>query len=230
MSRGTAPASCLAGPGEPLDRHLVEVMEEARRDPAFEPVARKLARVFNVRPELAMDLLEFAALVHDVGKADERYKNAVEYFPLHESRSADFAYYVLVKAGLLRSVVAPHVGSMVVIAVALHHYSHKTFSHGATADGFTFRRGVITGGFKARCNAHIEAFKSWTPRTAEGATLKSIAASTLEVEQYNIYSAVLSSINDINNDEKLRNAAAAVLGLLNKADGAVAKRNRRASA
>jgi CRISPR-associated endonuclease Cas3-HD len=219
MSRATAPASCLAGPGEPLDKHLVEVMEEVRRDPAFEPVARKLARVFNVRPELAMDLLEFAALAHDVGKADVAYKNAVEYFPLHESRSADFAYYVLGKAGLLRGVVASHVGSLVVIAVALHHYSHKTF-----------RRGVITGGFKARCNAHIEAFKSWTPRTAEGVALKSIAASTLDVEQYNIYSAVLSSINDINNDEKLRNAAAAVLGLLNKADGAVAKRNRRAAA
>ncbi len=219
MSRATAPASCPAGPGEPLDRHLVEVMEEVRRDPAFEPIARKLARAFNARPELAMDLLEFAALAHDVGKADAAYKNAVEYFPLHESRSADFAYYVLVKAGLLRSVAAPHVGSLVVIAVALHHYSHKTF-----------RRDAVAGGFKARCNAHVEAFKRWTPRTAEGAALKSIAASTLEVEQYNIYSAVLSSINDINNNEKLRSAAAAVLGLLNKADGAVAKRNRRTSA
>jgi CRISPR/Cas system-associated endonuclease Cas3-HD len=194
-------------------------MEEVRRDPAFEPVARKLAGVFGVEPDLAMDLLEFTALVHDVGKADVAYKNAVERFPLHESRSADFAYYVLGKASLLRGVAAPHVGSPVVIAVALHHYSHKTF-----------RRGVATGGFKARCGAHVEAFKRWAPRTAEGVTLKGLAASTPEVEQYNIYSAVLSSISDVNNNEKLRSAAAAVLGLLNKADGAVARRNRRISA
>jgi len=152
-----------------------------------------------------------------LGKADVTYKNVVKHLPLYESCPADLAYYVLGKAGLLRN--APHIGSLVVIAVALLHYFRKTF-----------RRGVITGGFKARCNAHIEAFKSWAPRTAEGVALKSIAASTIEVEQYNIYSAVLSSINDINNNEKLRSAAAAVLGLLNKADGAVAKRNRRISA
>jgi len=216
MSRGTAPASCLAGPGEPLDRHLVDVMEEVRRDPAFEPVARKLAGVFGVEPDLAMDLLEFTALVHDVGKADVAYKNAVEYFSLHESRSADFAYYVLHKAGLLRGVIALHIGSPVIIAVALHHYSHKTP-----------RPHAKIGGFEARCNAHIEAFKRWAPRTAEGATLKGLAASTLKVEEYNTYAVVLSSINAVNNNAKLRGATSAILGLLNKADRTVARRNRR---
>ena len=226
MSRATGRSSCLAGPGEPLDRHLVDVMEEVRRDPAFEPVARKLARAFAADPELAMDLLEFAALAHDVGKADERYKDAVGYFPLHEARSADFAWYALYKAGLLRSVIAPSAGSPVVIAVALHHYSHKKFGRfdGAAADGFI----AVAGGLKARCAAHAEAFGRWAPRTAEGAALKDIAASTLEVERYDAYSAVLYSINAINNDAKMRSAASAVLGLLNKADRAVARRNRRA--
>jgi len=225
MSRATAPASCLAGPGELLSRHLVDVMEEVRRDPAFEPVARKLARAFAVEPELAMDLLEFAALAHDVGKADERYKDAVEYFPLHEARSADFAWYALYKADLLRSIIAPCAGSPVVIAVALHHYSHKKFSRhdGAAIDGFI----AVAGGLKARCAAHAEAFGRWAPRTAEGVALKSIATSTLEVERYDAYLTVLSSINDINNDARLRSAASAVLGLLNKADRTIAKRNRR---
>jgi len=76
-----------------------------------------------------------------LGKADVTYKNVVKHLPLYESCSADLAYYVLGKAGLLRN--APHIGSLVVVAVALLHYFRKTF-----------RRGVITGGFKARCNAH----------------------------------------------------------------------------
>jgi len=193
-------------------------MEELRRDSAFEPIANKVAKVYGIKPELAMDLLEFAALAHDVGKVDVAYKNAVKYFPLHEARSADFAYYVLTRAGLMgtNSFEAEDVGNAVVIVVALHHYSHKTPRVDATA-----------GGFKARCDAHIEAFSSWTPRTAEGDTLKSYAVQTRNVGRYGVYTAVLKAIHGINNKTKLRASAAAILGLLNKADGAVASRNRR---
>ena len=38
-----------------------------------------------------------AALIHDVGKANAAYEASAEYFPLHEARSADFAYEVMLK-------------------------------------------------------------------------------------------------------------------------------------
>jgi len=220
MSRATDLSSCLAGPGEPLDEHLVGVMEEMRRDPVFDPVARKLARVFGIRPELAMDLLEFTALAHDVGKADVAYKNADKYFPLHEARSADFAFYVLAKAGALRAndLAALDAGNAVITAVALHHYSHKTYNAEKTKTGF-----------KARCRSYAEAFRSWTPRTAEGAALKEVAASTLDVTGYGVYAVVVQNIRRIGGNAKLRSAASALLGLLNKADRTVARRRRHVS-
>ncbi len=37
------------------------------------------------------------ALMRDVGKADAAYETSAEYFSLHEARSADFAYEVMLK-------------------------------------------------------------------------------------------------------------------------------------
>jgi CRISPR/Cas system-associated endonuclease Cas3-HD len=44
-------------------------------------VAGKFAKVFKTSPELAMDFMEFAVLMHDVGKADAAYEASAEYFP-----------------------------------------------------------------------------------------------------------------------------------------------------
>jgi len=213
-----APVDCLAGPGEPLGQHLINVAACVGREGV--PVARKIARVFGVSPELALDCMVFAALTHDVGKADEAYSTATEFFPLHEARSTDFAYEVLLKARkegvafLTNSFREPKVANIVLLTVALHHYSHK---------GYTYHS---VGGFRPRCGDYKTAFDWWEPSTDVGRVLRRVAQSLDGAENRGIHREVIRAI-DRALPPRLLYATAAVLGVLNKCDAEVAKQYRK---
>jgi CRISPR-associated endonuclease Cas3-HD len=214
-----APSECLAGPGEPLALHLVEVACCVGRRGVY--VARKLARVFAVSPELAMDFMKFAALMHDMGKADVAYEASVEYFPLHEARSADFAYEVMLEAKergapvpLRNSLAEPSIANVTLLAIALHHYSHKTYDRHAV------------GGLTSRCYDYKEAIKAWSPITELGKMLRDGALALRGAAKHGKHAEMLDVIKK-RIDPKLLYAASAVLGILNECDAEVAKRNRR---
>ena len=215
-----APVDCLAGPGEPLGQHLINVASCVCERGA--PVARKIARVFEVPPELALDLMIFAALMHDVGKADEAYKSPeVGFFPLHEARSTDYTYEVLLKARkeganlpITNSFREPTLVNVALLTVALHHYSHKSYiSHSV-------------GGFRPRCYDYKIAFDWWSPLTDVGCILKKVAQSLDGAENRGIHREVIRTI-DRHIPSKLRCATAATLGVLNECDAEVAKRYRK---
>ncbi len=217
-----APVDCLAGPGEPLEQHLINVATCVGKKGVH--VARKIARVFGVSPEVALDLMVFAALAHDVGKADEAYKESMKegFFPLHEARSTDFTYKVLLEARredvnlpFTNSFRDPTIVNVVLLTVALHHYSHKSYSY--------TRRTV--GGFRPMCDDYKNAFSWWNPVTDVGKVLKKVVQS-LNYVKGGIYWEIIKAI-DKSISPELRCATAAALGVLNECDSEVAKQYRR---
>jgi hypothetical protein len=76
-----------------------------------------------------------AALMHDVGKVDAAYEASAEYFSLHEVRSADFAYEVMLKVKERSSMppcnpfAEPSLLNVALLAIASHHHLRKTYGH-----------------------------------------------------------------------------------------------------
>jgi len=213
-----APSECLAGPGEPLAIHLAEVVQCVGARGIY--VARKLARVFDMSSELAMDFMEFAALIHDVGKADVAYRTSAEYFPLHEARSADFAYEVMLEAKnrgvpvpLRNSLEEPSIANVTLFAIALHHYSHKTYERHAV------------GGLAPRCYEYRQAIETWSPRTELGTALREVALELPGTTRSGTHGKILEVIRK-RIHPKLLYATSAVLGIINECDVEVAKKNR----
>jgi len=216
-----APSECLAGPGEHLALHLAEVARCVGVRGIY--VARKLAKVFETSPELAMDFMEFAALMHDVGKADVAYEASAEYFPLHEARSTDFAYEVMLKVKeknasmpLRNFFVEPSIANVALFAIAFHHYSHKTYEHHSV------------GGLAPRCYEYRQAIEAWSPRTELGKALRDVALALPRTTRTGTHGKLLEIVVK-RIDPKLLYATSAVLGIINECDVEVAKKNRRLS-
>ncbi len=209
--------TCLAGPCEPLRRHLSDVASCVAQEGAL--VARKIARVFAVDQEVALDLLVLTAYLHDVGKADNEYRDG-SHFPLHEVRSVAVAYRAFRSAGLVDSCrldCEGGVGCMckaVLAAIALHHYSHK-------------RPRKRTIKFAARCPDDVEgALGQWTPASSLGRSLRDrvVEAVRSEIRSDICFGNVVDTLTGVG--PRLRHAVSAVLGTLNRCDIAVAKANR----
>jgi CRISPR-associated endonuclease Cas3-HD len=216
-----APSECLAGPGEPLALHLAEVARCVGIRGIY--VARKLAKVFETSPELAMDFMEFAALMHDVGKADATYEASAEYFPLHEARSTDFAYEVMLKVKerdasmpFRNSFAEPSIANVALFAIAFHHYSHKTYEHHSV------------GGLAPRCYEYRQAIEAWSPRTELGKALRDAALALHGTTRSGTHGRLLEVVVK-RMHPKLLYAASAMLGIINECDVEVAKKNRRFS-
>jgi len=209
--------TCLAGPCEPLDRHLLEVADCVAREGAL--VAHKLARVFSVGPEEALDLVVFAALLHDVGKADVEYNDESGYYPRHEVKSTAVAYKAMKRLSLVENC---HLGGesgvsgickAVLAAIALHHYSHKAPK-------------ASTSSFKARCGDPIHAVEKWSPRTPLGVSLKEAVVVTVDegTDLGLCFDNIVKSLSKT--QPRLASAISAILGILNKCDIETAKKNR----
>jgi CRISPR-associated endonuclease Cas3-HD len=216
-----APSECLAGPGELLALHLAEVARCVGIRGIY--VARKLAKVFETSHELAMDFMEFAALMHDVGKADVAYEASAEYFPLHEARSTDFAYEVMLKVKerdasmpLRNSFAEPSIANVALFAIAFHHYSHKTYEHHSV------------GGLAPRCYEYRQAIEAWSPRTELGKALRDAALALHGTTRSGTHGRLLEVVVK-RMHPKLLYAASAMLGIINECDVEVAKKNRRFS-
>lgn len=208
--------TCLAGPCEPLDRHLLEVAECVAREGAL--VAHKLARVFSVGTEEALDLVVFAALLHDVGKADVEYNDESGYYPRHEVKSTAVAYKAMKRLGLVENCRLngesgiSGICKAVLAAIALHHYSHKAPKAGASS-------------FKARCGDPVHAIKKWSPHTPLGASMKGAVIAALEEGTENLcFDNIVNSLSKT--PPRLASAISAILGVLNKCDIETAKKNR----
>ena len=212
-------SNCLAGPGEPLGDHLLRVAacvsERGVR------VAKKLARIFKMGEGEALDLLTFAALAHDAGKADRSYENSIERFPRHEVKSTAFVKRVFQELGLISDCDLGRgeggLAKAILVAVALHHYVHKDP-----------RKATAVEGLAPRCPDVTEAFKQWKPLTSLGEALR---AKALEIAAGNVPSTtchrdVVNSLHNIST--RLRYAVMAILGVLNKCDYEVAKTRRAA--
>jgi len=208
--------TCYAGPGEPLKRHLVEVAQCVARE--GELVARKIAKEFRVSPEEALDLMVFAALVHDAGKADARYSYDAGYYPHHEVISTTLAFSTLYKLGLVEgcNLSAPggEIYKIILATIALHHYVHKS------------PRKDVALGYTPRCGDVVEALREWMPRSKLGANIREAALIIAEarVEPYPCYATLIVSATGA--PLRLKVAASAVLGILNKCDREVAEKNR----
>ncbi|MEM1637935.1 MAG: HD domain-containing protein [Pyrobaculum sp.] len=212
-------SSCQAGPGEPLGDHLLGVADCVSKRGV--PVAKKLARVFKIGEGEALDLITFAALAHDAGKADVSYEKAIDRFPLHEVKSTAFVKRVFQELRIIDNCDLGRgedsLAKAVVAAVALHHYVHKEPNKATVADGLT-----------PRCLDVAEAFKQWRPRTPLGEALKSKA---LEIAAGNVgpntcYRDVVNTLHSVST--RLRYAVMAILGVLNRCDYEVAKARRAA--
>jgi CRISPR-associated endonuclease Cas3-HD len=221
-----APSECLAGPGEPLSLHLAEVARCVGARGIY--VARKLAEVFETSPELAMDFMEFAALMHDVGKADTAYQASDGYFPLHEARSTDFAYEVMLKVKergaaipLRNSFEEPSIANVALFAIAFHHYSHKNYERSDER--------YSVGGLTPRCYDYRQAIEAWRPRTELGKALRDVALVLPGATRTGTHGRLLKVVVK-RMHPKLLYAASAVLGIINECDVEVAKKNRRFSA
>ena len=199
---------CLAGKEEPLDVHIADVARCASERGRL--VAKKLARIFGLSEEEALDLLELVAILHDAGKADEEYEGAEDYFPLHEAKSATLAKAIFSELGEL--------GDVAIAAVALHHYSHK--EPRARQQAFSF---------KPRCK--LAAVDSWRPRTKLGAVLAErlrklwSEAQSKGISNTGYNDAVIKAIKD-KYPKRALYAVMAVLGVLNRCDKEIAERNR----
>lgn len=216
--------SCFAGPCEPLERHLLEVSECARK--VGIDVARKLARVFKVEFREALDVLSFAALIHDVGKASVKPENGGRYFPGHEAASTTFMYEVVLKAFNNKIVPMCGVGfgidankradglnglfTTALWAIALHHY-YKRYER---------ERAVP---FVRLCKSYLGALRQWSPLTKLGETLKETALKVSEIKESDCHTKIVKSSNRL---PKLIYATSAVLGVLGECDNEVARRNR----
>ncbi|MEM1598777.1 MAG: CRISPR-associated endonuclease Cas3'' [Pyrobaculum sp.] len=209
-------ADCLAGPGEPLGQHLLEVACCVRRE--GKAVALKIAKSFGLRPEEARDLLFYAALMHDAGKADVKYSDDSGYYPFHEAKSVAVIYKALRELGLAGSCKpsdSPY--SLLLLSVALHHYSHKRYNRAESAS------------FKKRCDAVEEALRAWKPESELG---EKIRQKTLEVLSAGVpgdicFGVLATSLKRAATPPRTRKAAMAVLGILNKCDIQIAKARRR---
>jgi len=211
--------TCYAGPNEPLEVHLVEVAQCVARE--GELAAKKLAREFGIAPEEALDLLVFAALMHDAGKADRAYAGEGGYYPHHEVRSAALAYAALRRLGLVESCdLANGEGwpyKAALATVALHHYVHKDL------------RKDVALGYEPRCGDVVVALRKWEPHSALGAKMReaAIAVASAPAEPYPCYTTIINSASRANTRHKA--AISAILGILNKCDAEVAEKNRNAS-
>lgn len=210
-------SSCLAGPGEPLGDHLLKVATCVSERGMV--VAKKLARIFKIGEGEAHDLLTFAALAHDAGKADRSYENSIERFPRHEVKSTAFVKKVFQELGLISDCdIARGEGGLakaILAAVALHHYVHKDPRKATAVEGLT-----------PRCPDVAEAFTQWKPLTPLGEALraKALEVATSNVPPTTCHTDVVKSLPSINT--RLRYAVMAILGVLNKCDYEVAKTRR----
>jgi len=217
---------CLAGPCEPLERHLLEVAECARK--VGIDVARKLARVFGVEFYEALDVLSFAALVHDVGKASVEPENGGRYFPGHEAASTTFAYEVVLKAFDNKIVPICGVGfginankradglnglfTATLWAIALHHYYKR----------YVGRRAAP---FVRLCKSYLDALEQWTPLTELGKVLKNTALKIDKIKESDCHARIVESLNR-QPHKRLSYATSAILGVLGECDNEIARRNR----
>lgn len=201
---------CHAGPGEPLDRHLAEVLQCVQT--RGEKIARKLARVYNTTPEEALDVLAFAALMHDAGKADVQYADAQQYYPQHEAKSTAAAIQALKDAGLLKDCTPQDtIYTAALAAIALHHYAHKPPKKDTPATTYN-----------PRCKIPTD---SWNPKTETGKKLKQ-AIQNLTQTQNLCYQTITQAAEHKKLPPKTLLAAKAILGILNQCDREIAKKNR----
>lgn len=184
-----------------------------------EAVALKIARSFGLRPEEARDLLFYMALMHDAGKADVKYSDDSGYYPIHEAKSVAVIYRTLRELGLVESC-APSDGpfSLLLLGVALHHYSHKSYYNKAEPVSF-----------KKRCNAVEKALSAWKPESELG---EKIQQKTLEVLATGVssdlcFGVLATSLRRAAVSPKTKKATMAALGILNRCDISIAKSRRK---
>jgi len=158
-----------------------------------------------------------------VGKADAAYYKApAECFSLHEARSTDFAYEVMLKVKEkdatmpLYNFSEPSIANVALFAITFHHYSHKTYER------------YSAGGFAPRCYEYRQAIEAWSPRTELGKALRDAALALPGATRTGTHGRLLEvAVRRMH--PKLLYAASAVLGIINECDAEVAKKNRRPS-
>lgn len=219
---------CLAGPGEPLAKHLLEVAQCLEGEKVTDYIACKLARVFNTSVDEAFDVIVLAGLLHDVGKSHEDYRESERegYFPLHEKFSVIFTYHLILTAlsdlpelspATMCNLSGENLYTVLLASVAIHHYASKPYKSKLN----------YLQTFRPRCDDYRSAFEAWRPRSEIGEHLKLHALDLIgrELEDTECYQTLINSL-DSRVKPKILYATSAVLGILGRCDNLVASRNR----
>jgi CRISPR/Cas system-associated endonuclease Cas3-HD len=209
-------SNCLAGPCEPLDKHLWEVALCVSQKSHF--VALKLAAVFKQDAREVKDLLFFGALLHDVGKADKRYVNSTGFFPLHEALSTTFVVHVFRDANIPHDCKLTQftLSNAILAAIALHHYSSKKYHNYS----------IPTSNLEPRCKNHLEAIKRWLPLSPLGDSLKQVALNASNFPASECHRIILETTSRPIINKKLLQAISAILGIYGECDNEIAGKNR----
>ena len=222
---------------EPLDVHLIEVAEEVSRHPDYGRIVKKISRLYGIDDALVKDAILLMGLLHDLGKAYVKYQERLddESFSGHEFYSA-FIIHGIFKNDIFmeRYDKVKVMETLIIYPIMLHHYAQRNDVETAYEKVWKYVLMMREPTLKIwdGCRSHIVMVLKYG---------KSKVITDLGKELIN---KLLSNVGNLAfniallGDEPFKPlrsivmqdywlSIAALTGLLNEADGKVARRNRK---
>ncbi len=215
---------------EPLDVHLLDVANYMLNHSLTVHVVNKVSRLLSIPNENIRDIVYLIGLLHDIGKASHRYQvKPGNGFSGHEYLSAYGvnAFFAKRKNGsmdiLKRLLIQP---------IILHHYAQKTDvekSSGSSKDLLDNKDGHFCIKLWDPCKPMLEHAFTEGMKQLRTEFAKELLSLLLNSVKHGLLPAVpedfISGLKTITFDGRTASVMA-LTGLLNEADGVIAKRNR----
>ncbi|MGC8598040.1 MAG: CRISPR-associated endonuclease Cas3'' [Thermocladium sp.] len=217
---------------EPLNEHLLSVASYILKHPLINPVTHKISRLLSIDTDVIRDIAYLTGLLHDIGKASHRYQEKPENgFSNHEylSASAINAFFTMEngKDALKKLLIQP---------IILHHYAQKINVRKVIESSKEFldkSDGFIIITLYEPCKSALESVLIEGEKQVSTVSAKELLRFLLDNIRRNGYLPVAPPEEDLINylNSVIFNgevaSVMALTGLLNEADGRIAKNNRK---
>lgn len=233
---------------EELQNHLQDVVNDISKNKIFPKLYKKISKLLNIDEKIVHDIILLTGLLHDIGKALEKYqKKPSEGFSGHFVYSSLIIYTVLLdvlaennKNIIQNNDTAKYIKYLLIDPILLHHYAGYNDlieSFNKTIKSDKKEGGEIYIEFNKPClKILINLFSDFQKYLCSNFGKEILDKLTILFEDYSdrakikiyltTFEQLLPMSSEINREGKLKSSLMAITGILNEADGTIARKNR----
>lgn len=219
---------------EPLRKHLIDVAETVRDHFDFDRITKKVSKAYNIEHNLARDIVFLIGLFHDLGKARIEYQREPERgFKGHEFYSAFIIHNVFIRIKSYDDYIKK-IENLIIYPIMLHHYAQHNSddAYKYVLKEMSKISGILILRIEEQCYNDIIEVLNYGKLNVESEIIREVINELLKDIDDKAF--ILSPLGD-DPFMPLRSliaqnnwfGIAALTGILNEADGKVARRNRK---